>query len=266
VPEGVGIIIADPTTRGRWQDKVAENEVIINLAGDSIFRRWSSKAKQEIVNSRILTTRNLVDALACRKHQETHFFSASGIGYYGFHGDDLLDENAIPGTDFIATLAARWESAAMGAGGFGTRVVLCRLGHVLGAGGSVLPKLITLSKLRLGSHWGSGRQWISWIHEDDMARVFLYLLERRDIVGPINVTAPHPVRNREMMDLLSQFLETQSLAPPVPGFVLRLLTGEFATVFLEGQRVVPRRLLESGFRFKYPSLNHALKEVLCPSQ
>jgi len=262
MPEGVSVMEGDPTKPGHWQEKAADYEVIINLAGAPIFRQWSSKAKQEILHSRILATRNLVEAVAGRKNQETHFLSASGIGYYGFREDEILDESGAPGDDFLATVAVRWEHAAMGAQLLGARLVLCRFGHVLGRSGGVLPRLMRLSKLRLGSYWGNGRQWVSWIHEEDLARTFLYLLERKDIVGPTNVTAPGPVRNRELTELLSRCLHIRPLLPPVPSFSLRLLSGEFATVFLKGQRVVPQRLLDSGFAFKFATLDGALRELL----
>jgi len=262
LPRNAGVIACHSTERGSWQREVAEHDVVINLAGASIFMRWTPKNKQAIVSSRVMTTGNLVEAVAMRKGKETHFINVSGVGYYGYHGDEVLDENAAPGEDFLATVAKQWESAAMSATQSGARLVICRLGHVLGNGGGVLPKLRTLSRLHLGSHWGSGRQWVSWIHEEDMTRAFLYLLERKEISGPVNVTASNPVRNSELMKTLTRLIRSKPVIPHVPGFMLRLLTGEFATAFLEGQRVLPQALLRSGFVYSYSFLDEALGELL----
>ena len=262
MPEGVSIMECDPTKPGHWQEKAADYEVIINLAGATIFRHWSSKAKHEILYSRILATRNLIEAMAGRKNKETHFLSVSGIGYYGFRGEDILDEGNPSGYDFLAWVAAQWESAALCVQELGVRLVICRLGHVFGLGGGVLPKLILLSRIHLGSQWGNGLQWTSWIHEDDVAEAFLFLLAREDITGPVNITTPEPVRNTEMMRVLCRFIKAKPLIPRVPGFVLRLMAGEFATVFVNGQRVVPRRLINSGFAFKYATLSEALCSLM----
>lgn len=262
VPAGVTFITYDPAVPGEWQDRIAKSEVVINLAGMSIFRRWSAKAKREIINSRVVATKNLVAAIARDRGRERHLFSASGIGYYGFHGDELLDESSPPGDDFLAEFATRWESAAMEAGKSGARVVLCRFGNVLSTSGGALPKLITLAKWHLGGYWGNGQQWMSWIHQEDLARVFLELLARRDITGPVNFTAPNPVRNQEMMETLSRLLQKKALVPRVPGLMLKLVAGEFANTFLEGQRVLPKKLLDSGFTFNYPALTDVLHQLL----
>jgi uncharacterized protein (TIGR01777 family) len=218
------------------------------------------------MDSRILTTKNIVEALSGRKGRETRFISASGIGYYGFRSDEILDENSTPGDDFLARLARQWESAAASATQFGASVALCRMGHVLGKNGGVLEKLTAITKLFLGSQWGNGQQWVSWIHEADLADVYLFLLEHRDITGPVNVTAPEPVRNREMMMLLRQNLRKKSLLPQVPGFVLKLIAGEFSSTFLNGQRVMPQVLLSRGYKFKYPDMSKALDDLLADSK
>jgi uncharacterized protein (TIGR01777 family) len=262
LPKGAELILCETTRPGTWQSAVAEHEAIINLAGASIFRRWTRRGKQEILDSRILSTRNIVEALAGRRNKPTRFLSISGVGYYGFHGDEILEEDSPPGNDFLAQLARQWEDAAEGATKFGASVVLCRSGHVMGRGGGVLSKLAMISRLHLGGKWGNGMQWLSWIHESDLANIFLFLLEHKEIEGPVNVTAPNPVRNREMMKMLQQTLKARSVVPVVPAFLLKMVTGEFAGVFLNGQRVLPRRLLEQGYAFEYGELRKAMQDLL----
>jgi hypothetical protein len=262
MPERVALVHYNPVEPGRWQESVAEHDVIINLAGLSIFRLWSERTKNKIIESRTTTTRNLVEALALRKGRETRFFSISGIGYYGPHGDELLMEDSHPGDDFLARLAVEWESEALKAKEHGARVVLLRLGHVLGRGGGVLRKLTMVTKLYLGGRWGNGNQWLSWIHEKDIPHAFLFLLENKAIEGPVNLCSPYQVRNREIMSLLRKVLKRPALIPVVPGWLLRTFTGEFADVFLTGQRVVPRMLLDNGFNFEYPVIDDALLDLL----
>jgi len=247
---------------GQWQELISEYDVLINLAGAYVFRRWTPKAKREILDSRIVTTRNIVDALRIRSGKVKHFFSVSGVGYYGFHQDEVLAEKDSQGNDFLASVAAQWEDEAQCASECGIRLVICRLGHVLGLGGGVLPKLVSLAKLHLASRWGSGAQWISWVHEADVSGALLFLLDNEVMSGPMNVTAPEPVQNREIMELLSQLTRKRVLVPPVPGLILRIMTGEFATVFVNGQRVIPRKLLADGYSFKFSTIQNALHKLL----
>lgn len=262
VPNGVLCIEGDSTKRGIWQEKLAEHDAIINLAGTSIFQRWNNEVKKAIYDSRILTTRNIVEALAARKGKETVLLSTSGVGYYGYSGDGLLDENNPPGRDFLAKLAADWEAEALKAAHYGARVVLCRFGIVLGRSGGVLRQLVPVFKRYLGSPLGNGKQWFSWIHEKDLANIILFLLDRKEIEGPVNCTAPHPVRNREFTKVLSEVLGKPIVMPLVPSFMLRLFFGEFANVILKGQRVVPRKLLDNGFHFEFPTIKEAMQDLL----
>jgi uncharacterized protein len=262
LPKGTELILCETTRPGTWQSAVAEHEAIINLAGASIFRCWTRKGKQEILDSRIVSTRNIVEAFAGRRGKPTRFLSISGIGYYGFHSDEIIDEDSPPGNDFLAQVARKWENVAKSATKFGASVVPCRTGHVLGRGGGVLDKLAMISRLHFGGQWGNGLQWVSWIHESDLANIFLFLLEHKEIDGPVNITAPNPVRNKEMMMLLQQTLKARNVMPVVPAFLLKMLTGEFAGVFLNGQRVLPRRLMEQGYAFEYGELGKALKDLL----
>lgn len=262
LPPGANSLEGDPTIRGAWQERVPEHEVFINLAGASIFTRWTDEAKRVIRESRILTTRHLVEAMAPRKGRETHLFSTSGAGYYGYHGDEELSEESPPGTDFLAMLSREWEAEAVKAKEHGVRVVLCRFGIVMGRNGGMLGEVVPIFRLFLGANLGSGNQWLSWIHEQDLTRIFLFLLENRGLEGPLNCTAPEPVRNSEFTETLGKVLGVPTFLPPVPGFMLRLMKGEFGGVILKGQRVLPRRLLAAGFQFHYPTLKVALTEIL----
>ena len=262
LPAGASSLEGDPTIRGSWQERVPEHEAFINLAGASIFTRWTDEAKRSIRESRILTTRHLVEAMAPRKGKETFLFSTSGAGYYGYHDDEELTEESPPGTDFLATLSREWEAEAVKAKEHGVRVVLCRFGIVMGRNGGMLGEIVPIFRMFLGANLGSGNQWLSWIHEQDLARIFLYLLDNRALEGPLNCTAPEPVRNREFTETLGRVLGVPTFLPPVPGFVLRLMKGEFGSVILKGQRVLPRRLLAAGFQFHYPTLKEALTEIL----
>ncbi|MBW1998728.1 MAG: TIGR01777 family oxidoreductase [Deltaproteobacteria bacterium] len=253
LPQGASYLEGDPRVQGPWQERVAEHDVVINLAGASIFRRWTESAREEIRESRIAGTKNLVGALRERKGIETILLSASAVGYYGFHGDEELD---------VASVAREWESAALEAGKFGVRTAVLRFGIVLGRHGGALKQMLPLFKWCLGAPIGSGRQWLSWIHEQDLAGIFLYLAERRDMEGPVNCTSPNPVRNKEFTKALGRALNRPTFMPAVPSFVMRLVYGEFGSILVKGQRVNPRRLMGAGFSFKYPEAGHALEDLL----
>ena len=260
--EGVSFIQGDPTREGPWQEQAAEYDVFINLAGASIFRRWSKKAKILMRASRILTTRNLVNALAVRNGGGKVLLSTSAVGYYGFHEDEILDEGSPPGNDYLATLAVDWEREALRAEDFGTRVLLCRFGIVLGKNGGALAQMVPLFRRGLGSVLGSGKQWFSWIHEQDLVSIFLFLLDQESLSGPINFTAPDPVTNRELTRALGTALGKPAFLPVVPGFILKMVKGEFGTILLKGQKVIPKKLLDAGFRFRFPTIVDALSDLV----
>jgi uncharacterized protein (TIGR01777 family) len=262
LPPGASFVEGDPTRKGSWQERVPEHEILINLAGASIFDRWTKKHKKTIRDSRVLTTQNLVETLAGREGKETVFLSTSAVGYYGFCGDEDLYENSAPGSDFLASVTREWESAALEAERFGVRVLLCRFGIVLGGGGGALAELLPFFKKGLGSPLGSGKQWISWIHEQDLVDIYLFLIERKDETGPINCTAPNPVTNKELTSALGEALEKPLFMPAVPAFVIKLKMGEVGSVLLNGQKVLPKRLLDMGFNFRFPFIREALKDLL----
>jgi hypothetical protein len=188
--------------------------------------------------------------------------SASAVGYYGFREEGYLEEDSPPGQGFLAELSREWESAARQAEAFGAKVALLRFGVVLGRRGGALQQMIPPFRWYLGSPLGSGKQWFSWIHEQDLAGAILFVLRRGEISGPINCAAPNPVRNEEMTRLLGEVLGKPTFMPAVPSFLLRLLLGEFATVLVKGQKVVPRRLTSLGFQFRFGDLRAALEDLL----
>jgi uncharacterized protein (TIGR01777 family) len=262
LPGGITMLQGDTSKPGTWQEKVSGFDIVINLSGASIFRRWTARGKQEILQSRILTTKNIVDALINKRNRVRQFYNVSGAGIYGFHHDEVLDETGSFGSDFIAQVAAEWEDTALKVKELGIRLVICRLGHVLGMQGGALPKLVTLARFHLAGYWGKGDQWISWVHHQDIARAVIFLLNNQVISGPVNISSPFPVRNREMMRMLAKKTGKRALIPNIPEFALRLLLGEFSSVFVNGQKVVPAVLQQNGFCFQYPRLEEALNDLL----
>ncbi len=258
--QGLSYLHGNPTVQGEWQKAVPEHDVIINLAGASIFSRWTEEQKQILRSSRILTTRNLVDALP-KDAKHITLFSTSAVGYYGFHQDEELTESSPVGNDFLARLAYDWESEALNAQKKGARVVMTRFGIVLGKDGGALGQMIPLFKFFLGGPLGSGRQWFSWVHMRDLVEAFIFLLDKKEISGPVNLCSPEPVRNKELGAAIGRVLHRPSFMP-APGFMIKLILGEFGSVLLEGQRVIPKRLLDAGYKFKYPGIDEALKNII----
>jgi uncharacterized protein len=256
------IVEGDPKKPGPWQEEAAASDAVVNLAGTSIFTLWTDSARKSILDSRILTTRNLVDALGSSGKGKI-LFNASAVGYYGSRLDDaVLDEGSPPGNEFMSEICVKWEEEAQKAAHSGVRVALCRFGVVLGREGGALAKMTPVFRFFLGSAIGSGRQWFPWIHQEDLFGIFSFVLENHAISGPINCVAPNPVRNGEFAKILARTLGRPVILPAVPAFVLRTVLGEFGNVVLKGQRVVPKRLLNGGFSFRFPTLNQALEDLL----
>jgi len=257
--DGLFYLIGDPNIRGKWQEAVRDHDVIINLAGASIFSRWTDAYKNILRSSRIDTTQHLVEALPDDSKHIT-FFSTSAVGYYGFHEDEELIESSPSGDDFLAHLARDWEVEALRAQAKGARVVITRFGIVLGKNGGALGQMIPLFKYFIGGPLGSGRQWFSWVHMDDLAEAFIFLLAHQEIYGAVNLCSPNPVRNKDLGKAIGRVLHRPSFMP-APGFMIELILGEFGSVLLKGQRVIPRRLLDAGFEFRYPYIEEALKNI-----
>jgi uncharacterized protein (TIGR01777 family) len=236
-------------------------DAIINLAGASIFNRWTAAQKRAIRESRINTTRNIVNAIDECSGKAVTLLSASAVGYYGFHGDEELTEEAPPGDDFLATIAREWEEEALMAQKKGARVCIMRFGIVLGMPGGALGQMISLFRKFVGGPIGSGKQWFSWVHVDDLTGAFSFLLKHPELSGRFNVCSPKPVRNKELSKTIGKALHRPSLMP-TPGFMVRLVLGEFGSVVLKGQKVIPRRLLENGYDFKYQDIDKAIASIV----
>ncbi len=260
----VRLIEGDPKKSGRWQEEVSRSDAVINLAGTSIFTIWTDSARRSILDSRILATRNITDALVGSGAGKI-LLNASAVGYYGSRLDDMeFDEQGPPGDEFMSEICVKWENEAKAAAKSGARVAMCRFGVVLGRNGGALSKMVPAFRRFLGSAIGSGRQWFPWIHEEDLFRVFAFALENPAVSGPVNCVAPNPVRNAEFAKTLSAVLGRPMFLPPVPAFALRTFLGEFGNVLIRGQLVVPRMLLDSGFSFRFPTLRQALDDLLDP--
>ena len=251
----------DPLHEPAPAESLAGQDAVVHLAGESITQRWNESAKRAIRESRVVGTRNLLAGLHECEERPRVLVSASGVNYYGPHGEEPLDEDAPAGSDFLAELCAAWEAQAAGARALGVRVVQLRTGVVLAPRGGALAKMITPFRLGLGGPVAGGRQYISWIHLEDHIALMLAALEDERWSGPLNSTAPEPVTNREFSRALARALRRPALVP-VPGFALQLLYGEMADVVTTGQRALPAKALVLGFRFRHPRVREALESVL----
>jgi uncharacterized protein (TIGR01777 family) len=256
----IRFLTGDPKQEGAWMAQVPEYDWVINLAGASISTKWTDEAKQMLYDSRVLTTKNLVAALAAGDRRQL-FCSTSAPGYYGPRGEEELTEESPPGQDFLAKLAQDWEAEALKSQDLGIRTVVTRFGIVLGQGGGMLEQLVPLFRRFVGGPVGSGEQWLSWIHQEDLVQAFLFLPEHPELVGPVNFTSPNPVRNREFVKALGRALNRPAFIP-MPAFMLRLVLGEFAEVILTGQKVLPQKLLAAGFQYHFPTIDQALTHLL----
>lgn len=253
-----------PAESGDWLHSIAGCDGVVNLAGVPIAEeRWTAARQQAILDSRKLTTAKLVEAIALANPKPSVFVSASAIGFYGTSETAEFEENSLGGDDFLATVCKEWESAAQPVKNAGTRLVILRLGIVLGMGGA-LAKMVPAFRLFAGGPIGTGKQWFSWIHRDDVVNLILYALQNPQVEGVLNATAPNPVRMNELCETLGEILKRPSWLP-VPSFALELLLGDGAKVVLEGQQVLPKRTLVSGFQYEYPTLKLALEEILSAS-
>jgi uncharacterized protein (TIGR01777 family) len=242
----------------------AQVDAIVNLAGESIAGGlWTRRRREQLIGSRLRVTGALLELVARLAGKPTTWINASAIGYYGARdGDEPLDETAGAGAGFQAELCRRWEEAALEAGNHGAHVAVLRFGVVLGGDGGFLPAMARPVRLFAGTVMGSGRQWFSWIHVDDLLDVVLLALDRERLSGPINATAPNPVRHAELMAAIAASLHRPLWPIKVPAPLLRAGLGELAELFVDGQRVVPARLLALDFVFRYPTIDAALAQAL----
>jgi len=252
-------ISADTTIKGAWQDSLKNVDAVVNLAGKNIFKRWSDNYKDQIYNSRILTTRNLVEAIPAKK--KTMLCSTSAAGYYGDRADEVLKEDVLPGHDFLAKVCMDWEREAFQAEAKGIRVVAMRFGVVLGKNGGALAKMVPAFKFFTGGPLGSGLQWFPWIHMDDLCAAIIFILENPDVKGPLNFCSPNPVINRDFTKTLGKILNRPSFMR-APSSMIRLIMGEMGKSLMSSQRAIPDKLLKHGFKFQYPDINNALYDLV----
>lgn len=235
---------------------------VVNLAGAPIVeQRWTDARKEVLRHSRIGLTGKLVAWMRQQPQPPEVLVSGSAVGYYGSHGDEVLDETGEPAPGFAHELCRDWEQAALEAGAFGVRVCLIRTGVVLGPGGGALAKMLPAFRLGLGGPIGHGQQWMSWIHLEDEVGAILYLLDNPSLHGPFNLTAPEPVTNEVFSDTLGRMLNRPALMR-VPTVMMRLMLGEASELLLEGQRVIPEYLYTAGYQFRHPGFEEALQQVL----
>jgi uncharacterized protein (TIGR01777 family) len=242
-----------------WLYVLQDADAVINLAGASIAKRWTAAHKRELWNSRIRSTRTLVEAMKSMPKMPATLLNASAVGIYGARGDEPLTEESAPGWGFLASLGREWEKEALAVGPQ-TRVVLLRSGIALDNGGGALPQMARPFRFFVGGPIASGRQYFSWIHRDDWVAMVSWALRTSSVAGPLNVTAPNPVTNGDLARTLGRVLRRPALLP-VPAIALRVVVGEMAGELVTGQRVFPAKADSLGFAFGYPLLEAALREI-----
>ena len=240
---------------------LSDADAVIHLAGEPVARRWNSSVKQRILDSRKIGTRNLVRGLADAQRRAPVLVSASATGYYGDRGEETLVEDSAPGTGFLSEVCVAWEQQALNAETMGIRVATVRIGIVLGKEGGALAQMLPAFKMGVGGRLGSGRQWMSWIHVDDLIELFVFAVMRDGVAGAVNGVSPAPVRNADFTAALAGVLHRPAIFP-VPRFALKVLFGEMADIVLWGQKVTPKVAESSGFQFQYRDLNGALVDCL----
>ena len=238
-------------------------DIVINLAGQGITdKRWRQGIKKQLRESRITTTQKLIRYLQAAKKKPELLISGSAIGYYGNQGENLVDESMSGDSSFSSKLCYDWEQEAQQAEVLGIRTCYLRTGIVLGKDGGALSKMLPAFKLGLGGPMGNGRQWMSWVHIDDLIGIILYIINSKDITGAVNGSAPNPVTNKIFSSTLARVLKRPAFLP-MPAFVLKLMLGEMAEeLLLSGQRVMPKKILDAGYHFQYAHLDNALSEVV----
>lgn len=269
-PAGARLVAWDGRTAAGWGGEVEAADVVVNLAGESIageslpailFRRWTADQKQRLLESRVNAGRAVVEAIQAASRKPRLLIQSSAVGYYGARRSEELGEGAVSGDDALARICVEWEASTLVAETQGVRRVIIRTGVVLSPVGGVLPLVILPFRLFMGGRLGSGRQWFPWIHIADEVAAIRFLMETPGAKGAYNLTAPQAVSNVELSRVIGRVMRRPSLVP-VPGFLLRLVLGEKASIVLEGQRPAPRRLLELGYAFRFPEFEGAVRDLL----
>ncbi len=258
---GVETVAWQPLNGPPPTEALAGSDAVIHLAGEPVAQRWSAAAKQAILDSRETGTRHLVDAIAASDPKPAALLSSSAVGYYGKHGDDVVTEQTAAGNNFLAGVCVAWEREALRAEALGLRVVIVRTGVVLDASGGALKRMLPPFKAGVGGPVAGGRQYMPWIHCDDIVGLYLTALDDPSWSGPINGTAPEPVTNAVFSKALGRALGRPAVLP-VPGFAIRTIYGEMAEIVIEGQRAVPAAAERFGYSFKQPELDEALRATL----
>lgn len=237
-------------------------DAVVNLAGEPVGgKRWTPEHKDAVMRSRVQVTRAVVDAIGAASPKPSVLVNASAVGFYGPRGDEEVGEDTGPGDDFLARVCVAWEREAERAEAHGARVVRLRVGLVLGEAGGVLAQMIPAFKMFVGGPIGSGRQWVPWVHVDDIVGMIVLALDKNEVTGAVNGTAPTPVRFEDFAAALGEALGRPSWLP-VPGFALRVVMGQMAEAALTGQRAVPRKALAAGYGFRYSGVREALRAVV----
>jgi len=260
--KAVEIIKWNPNMPDGWEKCLENSDAIVNLAGTNLASgRWTKNLKAEILNSRINSSRVLLQAIKSSQTKPKTFIMASAIGFYGSRGDEQLDAESNNGQGFLADLCCKNEGLTREFEALGIRIIVIRSGIVLGASGGALPKMVTPFKFYLGGYWGSGNQWMSWISLTDEVAAIQFLIENANLCGVFNLTSPEPLRNRQFFQTLASELKKPCWLP-IPAFFLKIIFGQMADeLFLASQRVYPRKLLAAGFKFKNPGLKNALESM-----
>ncbi|HPS56843.1 MAG TPA: TIGR01777 family oxidoreductase [Spirochaetota bacterium] len=251
----------DLTVQGNWQDIIGEHDVVVNLAGTSVFTRWNKTKKEYIYNSRSISTANIVEAMGRKKSKAKVLINASAVGFYGMHGDEEITEKHAAGDDFLAMVCRRWEDEAMKADANGARVVIMRFGTVLGGGGA-FPLMKKVFGMMMGAKLGSGKQWFPWIHIDDVCGIILKAVKDKKMSGRYNCTAPVMVRNSEFTAIMAKSCGKPVIIPFVPVFALKIMMGEFGAFLAGGQKAVPEKLVKEKYSFQFPELGPALENLM----
>ncbi|HYW42979.1 MAG TPA: TIGR01777 family oxidoreductase [Bryobacteraceae bacterium] len=260
LPPGVRISVWDPPKGEPPADSLREADAIIHLAGEPVAQRWTAHAKQSIRDSRVAGTRNLVQALAKLAQRPPMLVCASAVGYYGSRGDETLSESSAPGSGYLAEVCQAWEKEAQAAESLGMRVVQVRTGLVLDARGGALQRMLPPFRMGVGGKLGDGRQWMPWIHVQDLVSLYRFAIDQ-PLKGPMNGVSPYPVVNADFTKALAGALKRPAFLP-MPGFALHLLFGEMSGILLASQRVLPKAAEAAGFRFQFPQLPAALADAL----
>ena len=262
LPDGVHIERWDARTAEGWASLADGADAIVNLAGESIAAgRWTAERKRRIRESRLNAGRAVVQAVEMAGDKPRVVIQASGVGYYGPQADQEITEEALPGDDFLAQIAREWEASTEPVEAMGVRRAIIRTGVVLSTRGGALPRMLLPFRLFVGGPLGSGRQWLPWIHLADEVAAIRFLIEMAEVAGVFNLTAPNPLTNAGFGQVVGRVMGRPSFMP-TPAFAMRAAFGEMATLLLDGQRAVPKRLLDLGFQFRFPHAEAALQDLL----